>query len=174
MFEGLLDEFEVTHKQFNKHVPFADEVFLILKAHLVIEVHLLEFIKSRVTHDLFKEINKPGEVSFYVKLILAQAIAGRDEIQHENIDLVWKALYTLNNLRNSIAHNLEFNSDSITDRMKNFINEIDPIGELRKQKLTSDNLLIEFRKAAKYLCVKLALAKNPLKFEDELVIVPNN
>ncbi len=173
MFEGLLDEFKVTQEQFDKHVPCADAAFLILKAHLVIEVQLLEFIKSRVTPDLFKEINKPGEGSFYVRLLLAQALAGRDEIQNYKIDLILKALYTLNNLRNSVAHVLEFNNDSITDRMKNFINEIDPDGELREQKLTSNNLLIEFREAAKYLCMTLALAKNPLKSEDEFVIVPN-
>ena len=40
MFDDLKEAIEL----FETHVPFSDATFLILKAHLVIEVHLLRFI----------------------------------------------------------------------------------------------------------------------------------
>ena len=56
----MLNELDSVNAQFEKHVPYADAAFLVLKSHLVVEVRLLEFIKARVSPQLFTEIERPG------------------------------------------------------------------------------------------------------------------
>ena len=97
------DNVRSANEQFEAHVPYSDAAFLILKAHLVVEVRLLEFIKSRVSEKLFADLERPREGSFQVRLLLAQALADRDEIPPDNTEVLWPALEQLGKLRNDVS-----------------------------------------------------------------------
>lgn len=119
-----MDIVSETFELFDKHVPHGHEAFMVLQAHLLVEMRLREFVCARISDpSLLKEIfDRNSPVSSGKGLtILARSLADRDEIPLSKEDIRWKAIGILNNLRNDLAHNLEPNSDSITQKMKNFI-----------------------------------------------------
>ena len=60
----MFEDIQAASEHFETHVPYSDAAFLILKSHLVIELHLLEFIRSRVSEAVFKEVSVASDGSF--------------------------------------------------------------------------------------------------------------
>ena len=162
----MLNELESVNAQFEKHVPYADAAFLVLKSHLVVEVRLLEFIKARVSPQLFTEIERPREGSFQVRLLLARALAERDEIPPDEVDTLWPAVEYLGKLRNDVAHTLEQPGSKLQDKMRAFIEKVLPEGTFFNGPIGDDALHNAFRIAAARLNVLLAIPREPLKFSD--------
>jgi hypothetical protein len=144
----MFDNVQQASDQFESHVPYSSAAFLVLKANLVVEVRLLEFIKSRISPALFKEVEKPREGSFQVRLLLARALAERDEIPPGNIHILWPALEQLGMLRNDVAHILEHKGTSLEDKMRAFVQKVDPSGELFGKSFPPEELHKTFRLAA--------------------------
>lgn len=83
-----------------KHMPDGEDITLIiLKAHLLVEELLDEIIGEYCRN---KQALKNVQISFSVKLKLAEALSGRDDLSHG-----WKMVEKLNSLRNALAHSLE-------------------------------------------------------------------
>lgn len=156
--------------EFEAHVPCSDAAYLVLKAHLVVELRLLEFIKARTTPELFKEIERQREGAFNVKLLLARVLAERDEIPQDNANILWLALDKLGKLRNDVAHILVHKGTSLEDKMCDFVKIVDPMGELFGQSIPAPDLLRSFRLAASYLNSLLTISCVPLLISDELVV----
>ena len=76
-----------------------DITLIILKAHLLVEELLDEIIGA---HCQNKKALSDVQISFSVKLKLAEALSGRDDMAHG-----WKMGEKLNSLRNALAHSLE-------------------------------------------------------------------
>lgn len=162
----LTSDLDAANDQFELHVPYADAAFLILKAHLVVEVRLLEFIKARVSSDLFTEVERPRDGSFQVRLLLARALAERDEIPPENVSTLWPALAYLGTLRNDVAHTLEHPGSKLQDKMRAFIEKVLPVGTFFNGAIGDDALHMAFRIAAARLNVLLAIPREPLSYSD--------
>lgn len=164
----MLDQIQAASEEFEANVPYSDAALLVLKAHLVVEVRLLEFIRARVSGKLFEEIERPREGSFQVRLLLARALAERDEIPPDNTDILWSALGQLARLRNDVAHTLEHKGTALEDKMRAFVTKVDPSGDLFGKAVPSSHLHIVFRLAASYLNAMLAIPRDPLRIADGL------
>ena len=162
------DSFESVLEQFENHVPHSNAMLLVLKAHLVIEVRLLEFIKARISSELFEEIEKSQEGSFKVRLLLARALAERDEVPLDNAHILWPALEQLGKLRNAAAHTLEHSGSSFEDKMRAFVQKMGLTVDARNQMVSVEDLHRNFRAAAGYLNSLLAIQRDPLLIVDEL------
>lgn len=154
-----------TMQQFEKHVPLSDKSLMILKAHLVIELRTLEFIKERVPEELYKEIDKQREGAYKTRVLLAHALSCRDEIPCDN--RIWPSLRKLGKLRNDIAHKLEHDGTSLNDKMIDFINTVNFDGKLWSTKITEENLLQTFWYATVFLNSLLTLEREPCRICDE-------
>lgn len=165
----MLNNFKNSSEHFERHVPHSNAVLIVLKAHLVVEVRLLEFIKARVSSELFKEVGRFREGSFRVNLLLARALAERDEIPLDNAHILWPALEQLGKLRNDAAHILEHSGSSFEDKMRAFIEKMDPTIGLSNDIALSEDLHNVFRAAASYLNSLLEIQRDPLWFSDELI-----
>lgn len=83
-----------------QHLPAGDDLTLItLKGHLLVEEMLDTIIES---HCKDKSILQGVEIGFFVKIKLAAALTGRDELL-----FAWTMCEKLNSLRNALAHKLE-------------------------------------------------------------------
>jgi hypothetical protein len=110
-----------TFDLFEDHVPHGHEAFMVLQAHLLLEMRLRAFVKARITDDeLLKEIfNRNSPVNGGKGLIIfSKSIASRDDIQLAACDISWKGVDMLNNLRNDLAHDLNPNSESIVQKIE--------------------------------------------------------
>ena len=168
----MIDNIQEAEKQFEAHVPYSSAAFLVLKAHLVIEMRLLEFLKARMSPDLYLEVERPREGSFQVRLLLARALAERDEIPPANTEILWPALEQLGKLRNDVAHLLEHKGKSLEDKMRVFVQKVDPTTELLGKKISQEELHRTFRAAAYYLNSLFAIHREPLLIADELNATP--
>lgn len=169
----MIDNVQKAAEQFESHVPYSSAAFLVLQAHLVVEVRLLEFIKARISPELFKEVERPREGSFQVRLLLARALAERDEIPPDNTHILWPALEQLGKLRNDVAHTLEHRGTSLADKMCDFVQKVDPSGELLGKSIPRTELHKTFRSAASYLNSLLAIQREPFLIADVLQEFPN-
>lgn len=163
----MIDNLQEAEKQFAAHVPNSEAVFIVLKAHLVIEMRLIEFIKARISPELYKEVSSSSECSFHVRLFLARALSERDEIPTEDAHILWPALRRLGNLRNDVAHLLEHKGTSLDDKMRAFVEAVDPLGKVFGKATSAKELHGTFRIAANYLNSLLAIDCEPLFAADE-------
>jgi hypothetical protein len=88
---------------------------MVLKAHLLLEEALHEFICSKCSNpDYVAKAN----LGFHRKLQLARALCPKptDDKRSQTEDMFWEAAEALNTLRNQLAHNLE--PKSIPDLLK--------------------------------------------------------
>ena len=84
----------------HKYMPRSQDLTLItLKGHLLVEELLDDIIESHCNN---KSILKSIEIGFFVKLKLAAALSGRDDLSHG-----WSMCERLNALRNSLVHKLD-------------------------------------------------------------------
>ena len=138
--------------QFESAVPFSGPDFLILKAHLVIERRLLEYIQCRVSPALFQEIERPRDGSFHVRLLIARALSEQDPPEgNDGIAEIWKALDLLGRLRNEVAHTLESTGTALQDRMRVFIELVNRVHPFPEEKVLPSELHRRFRDSAAYL-----------------------
>lgn len=166
MFEGFkgFEELEEAFREFDSRVPHGEEAFMVLKAHLVTERALVEFVRARVADAEFDTQFLGGDSPCRNGLgliILAQGLSLRDEVPQTHADIVWPALKMLNRIRNTLAHELDPDSSKVRTRMATFVKLVD-----------EDMLNIEpdinkaFRKCAGLLVVYLHIDKQPLLASD--------
>jgi len=83
-----------------QHLPDDGDLSLIvLKGHLLIEELLLALVQAQVKHPAAIESAK---LSFHTLTCLAKALCFEERFKD-----LWEAMFKLNALRNSLAHNLE-------------------------------------------------------------------
>ena len=99
--EELEPSFERLQKAFEPQA--GDLTLLILKAHLLFEELLRDFLKKQLRHP---EALQGARLTFTQVLKLCQALAATLEPD----DWRWRSLIELNRLRNSIAHEIESES----------------------------------------------------------------
>ena len=113
--EELAPGFERLRRAFEPQA--GDLTLLVLKAHLLFEELLRDFLKKQLRHP---ETIQGARLSFAQVLKLAQALASTLEPD----DWRWKALVELNRLRNSLAH--EFESESSEAIVERFVALVGP------------------------------------------------
>ncbi|WP_407280929.1 hypothetical protein U5817_12160 [Aromatoleum evansii] len=87
-------------RRIHQHMPAGQDLTLItLKAHLLAEELLDDIIEA---HCKSKSVLEDVQISFSIKLKLAAALSGRDDLSYG-----WTMGEKLNSLRNSLAHRLE-------------------------------------------------------------------
>ena len=158
----MFTDTKAARELFEAHVPHADATFLVLKAQLVLEATLLRFIEARLPPPLAKEIVESRDVGFAARVLVARALASRDEVPIENADILWPALKYLGALRNQLAHNLIHEGSSIQDRMRQFVQLVDSSGGLFGTEWTDDHLFFVFRESSSYLNSLLTIVRAPI------------
>jgi hypothetical protein len=151
-------------KKFEAVVPFGEEAFMVLKAHLFAEHHLCAYIGSRVGDPEFMKemMSRYSPVGSGLGLILiAQALSFRDEVPPACSDVLWPALKELNELRNYLAHELDPDQSKVSKKMRQFI------------KLAAgyscnedENLNQVFYASAKMIADFLVLDREPMTIQD--------
>lgn len=157
-----MSELDKAQKTFEKLVPHGEESFMVLKAQLLAEHHVSEYVAARVP-SLASDIadhNSPVR-SGLALILLAQALSLRDEIPPTCSDVLWPALKALNTLRNELAHTLYPNNDRIVRRMKQFVETVSG-----QEVASGQNLNLAFWHAANLLVGYLAIDKQPLTLAD--------
>lgn len=143
-------------------VPHGEEACMVLKAQLLAEHSLAQYVSERVP-SMVKEIedhNSPLR-SGLALILLAQALSLRDEIPPACSAKLWPALKALNTLRNDLAHNIFPNTDRVIDRMQEFVRLVS--GESVSP---SENLNRSFRLCAQLVIGYLAIDRRPLTLAD--------
>lgn len=135
-------------KEFQTLVPFADESFMILKAHLLLEQSLWKFLSAR-----FPVSNGKGLIQ------VAEATAARDEIPIVNTEIIWIALYKINSLRNKLVHELNPERKKVVKYMNDVIKLV--VNEAPTDKPSHD-----FYLASLILVGYLAIDRNPMTMAD--------
>lgn len=164
--ETTLDFVAEEMGNFEAIVPYADEATMVLKAHLLIEQSLWKFIAARIKDEaLVTELRgKYSPVATGKALVqLARAVAARDEGPITNGDTLWPALLKLNDLRNTLVHELEPSRDLIRKPMLAIVRTV--LGE------SSRDLNREFYGATMLLLGYLAIDRAPstaADFESEI------
>jgi hypothetical protein len=153
-----MNEMEQDLRIFEELVPHGEESFMVLKAHLLAEHSLAQYVATRVP-SMVKEIedrNSPVR-SGLALILLAQAVSLRDEIPPACSDKLWPALKALNALRNDLAHNLFPNTDKVINRMKEFVHLVsgEPV-------TPRENLNRSFRHCAHAVIGYLAIDRHPI------------
>ena len=157
-----MDEVEKDLETFEKLVPHGEEAFMVLKAQLLAEHSLAQYVVARIP-SMAKEIedrNSPVR-SGLALILLAQALSLRDEIPPTCSEKLWPALKALNTLRNDLAHNLYPNTDKIISRMQEFVKLVsgEPVGP-------NENLNRSFRLSAQAIVAYLAIDRRPMTLAD--------
>ena len=153
-------------REFNLHVPHSDATGLVLKAHLLLERALVQFIGNRVPSSIADQVKKGLEFTFPVKVAMAQAVAHHDFQKIEAPEIIWPALLAINKLRNQVAHNLEHVGSSLEDKMSNFVGVVDPEGRTWGRQYRSHHLYWVFREATMRLYFLLDLSSKPITESD--------
>ncbi|WP_149087855.1 hypothetical protein [Pseudomonas prosekii] len=111
------------YEEFIAHLPVAasDRTLMALKGHLLVEQALRTFIESRVSQPCRI---KDKQIQFSALVDFASSLAKIGEL-----DWLWSALKTLNQLRNTLAHNLSpQKTEEIEEKFVNHVKNHD--GEL--------------------------------------------
>jgi hypothetical protein len=97
-----LDPLSRVYRDENGHIWTTDDTLVvILKGHLLVEAELIDICRRLLVNPNAMAGDKIG---FYSRLNLVRALVGDDDPVPGSF---WKALTILNNLRNTLAHNLE-------------------------------------------------------------------
>jgi len=119
MKNKLENEINAFRTRFMSHIPddSPDISLPVLKAHLLAEELLSDYISLKVGHPEHLQLEK-NHWSFANKVELASSLASD---QHHNI-WVWTALKKLNTLRNKLSHGLEPKGvENTIDEFKNAV-----------------------------------------------------
>ena len=106
-----LDQYIAVHKSLYKHLNFdGSGIDVILKGHLLIEEVLNKILERTVVSTApIKQAN----LSFYKTACVVKALH-----EHECKEWVWDSIFSLNSIRNKLAHQLEINN--IDDLIEDF------------------------------------------------------
>lgn len=103
-------------QRFLDNMPLTqDNDLIVLKGHLLIEELLVELIKEKLK---YAEAFKEKGYGFIQKTRLAEAL-----YRSESNEWYWKAIKTLNTIRNNLVHILD--SDTLHKKLLNFVNYIE-------------------------------------------------
>ena len=157
-----MNEMEHDLKAFEGLVPHGDEAFMVLKAQLLAEHSLAQYVCMRVPSMAIEIEGRNSPVRSGLALILlAQALSLRDEIPPTCSEKLWPALKALNTLRNDLAHNLFPNTDRVIIRMQKFVQLVsdEPVSP-------KENLNRSFHLCAQVIIGYLAIDRHPLTLSD--------
>ncbi|MHC1724412.1 MAG: hypothetical protein AB9866_00010 [Syntrophobacteraceae bacterium] len=105
-------------EKFNKHFPASDDLLaIVLRGHLLVE-DFLERLNRHCFH--FPKYYDQAYLQFSKKLLIARA---QVLLPHANPDSFFDGITKLNELRNSLAHNLE--SPKLNHKITVFLNTIE-------------------------------------------------
>lgn len=157
-----MNEIEQELEVFEKLVPHGEEAFMVLKAQLMAEHSLAQYVAARAP-SMAKDIedrNSPVR-SGLALILLAQALSLRDETPPACSEKMWPALKALNSLRNDLAHNLYPNTEKVINRMQKFVELVsgEPIDP-------DENLNRSFRLCAQVVVGYLAIDRRPMTITD--------
>lgn len=141
---------------FQDIVPLDDEVAMVLKAHLLLERSLWQFVAVRIgDEDLLKDLQSEnsGVKGGKALIQLAQALGSRDEHPIDNAEKLWPALHELNSLRNKVAHSLEPDRRKVSKHMRHIVKVV--LGE------NTNDLQRDFYHAAWLLLGYMGIARQP-------------
>ena len=136
-------------KEFDRLVPHGEAAFVVLRAQLISEHSVAQYVAARVPALAVELADRNSPVRSGLALILlAQSLSLCDEIPPTCSDILWPALKKLNSLRNSLAHQLypeeakswlddPFNYDvpngeninRVYKRVKEFLDEVSKLNE---------------------------------------------
>lgn len=101
MNRGEFEVYKLRYDRAEKYLPETDDMTLItLKGHLLVE-EVLEDIVLQYCRE--PEVLSKIRITFFLKLRLAQALVGSDQVP----ELLWKLAEALNSLRNELSHQLD-------------------------------------------------------------------
>ena len=83
-----------------KHLPTSDLSLIVLKGHLLIEELLYTIVQSSLTAHPASIVD--ARLSFYQLAQIAMAATYEERLAN-----VWNAIFAVNKIRNTLAHNLE-------------------------------------------------------------------
>lgn len=166
MFKGFdgSDDLDAEYSELEHLIPYGDEAFMVLKAHLLAEQALVEFVRQRVVDAKFEKqaLEEKSPCSQGIGLILlAHGLSLRDEVPHAHAEVIWSGLRKLNGIRNTLAHELEPNFQKLQHRMGDFINAV--CSEMLR---TEPNINKAFRKCAIMLVLYLNIDRRPFLVSD--------
>jgi len=121
-----MDRVDKTAEDFNNAVPYGEEAFMVLRAHLLVERELFEYVKWRIDNpELFDEISSNQAISGSTLILLAQALSLRDECPPVGPLFMkgkfWSTIKMLNKIRNKLAHTLTPNREQLEKQMIAFV-----------------------------------------------------
>lgn len=157
-----MNEVDQDLEQFENLVPHGEEAFMVLKAQLLVEHSLAQYVAARIP-SMVKDIedrNSPLR-SGLALVLLAQALSLRDEVPPACSEKLWPALKALNSLRNDLAHNLYPNTNKVISRMQEFVKLVsgEPVAP-------NENLNRSFRLCAQAVIGYLAIDRHPIAISD--------
>jgi len=122
--EEFLDKY--VDKYFSSSVIMhEDELAIIIRAHLLVEVLIEMFIKKKLNSD---EILQERDFTFHMKTVLARSLGF-------GIENILEAIQQLNKIRNSFAHNIKTKlKDQKTDKILHFIADNDELEKFKSDK----------------------------------------
>jgi hypothetical protein len=155
-----MNEIEKEIARFEALVPLGDEASMVLKAHLILEESLWQFLAARLPQALIESLQgENSPVSSGKALIqLAEAVAARDELPTSNSAVLWTALYKVNSLRNRLAHELE-------PARKKIVSLMSDISQIVMGHVT-EHPSRDFYDATKVLVGYLLIDRRPITFQD--------
>lgn len=158
---SIVDE---ASQNFDQMVPFGEAAFMVLRAQLLAEHSVAQFIAARVP-SLTDEIDDPNSPvrSGLALILLAQALSLRDEIPPTCADILWPALKKLNSLRNDLAHQLYPHPAKIERTMREFVKAVSGWSVSSTDTL---NVNQQFRLSAQMLVAFLAVDREPFSLVD--------
>lgn len=160
----LFEESEIANGLFESCVPYGDEAFMVLKAHLILEKCLIEFIQTRVTTDFLKDAiqtrTSPCRSGLGL-ILLAEGLSLRDEVPQAHAHIVWPALKELNVIRNRLIHDLEPEFDKMQKMIIKFIEKV-----WANPKTPGVNINQLFRACVSYVHGLITIDKRPLTYDD--------
>ena len=99
-----------------QHLPLetGDDSLIVLKGHLLCEEYINEYLREVLSH---AEHLEKAKLPMTTKITLCKAAS--DDERHDK--WIWKGVEKLNSLRNSYAHALVPNQDTVSKRKESFI-----------------------------------------------------
>ncbi len=103
--EALSESSKAALVRHQSHFPSGAELSIqVLKGHLLVEELVRELVRARLPHSAALEGDSGASFTCHQMICLAQAIAPNSNA----LPWVWRAAKKLNNIRNKLAHRLDY------------------------------------------------------------------
>lgn len=154
---------EEDRKKFEKHFPPSDDLLaIVLRGHLLVE-DFLDRLNRHCFH--FPEYYDQANLQFSKKLLIASA---QVLVPHPNPDSFFDAIEKLNELRNSLAHDLQ--SPKLNHKIEEFLKSIEgQYGEELTLIINQEHHSIEvrIRSAISYILGQMDILDNVVEFMEK-------